>query len=139
VKFCVVLLLIPNIIYAIKAGNQKNLCKNKFMIILEQIGRYVCMFLMVFNVGLAEFGFGSIGAFLIYGIGNVILMVSYWITWMLFFQKKSFARQIVLSAVPVCIFLLSGITMRQYLLVIFAAIFGVGHIYNVSTRKPTCL
>ena len=87
------------------------------------------MFLMVFNVGLAEFGFGSIGAFLIYGIGNVILMVSYWITWMLFFQKKSFARQIVLSAVPVCIFLLSGITMRHYLLVIFAAIFGVGHIY----------
>ena len=75
----VILLLIPNIAYAVKVKDQKNLCTNKFMNILEQIGRYACMFLMVFNIGIDEFGFGSVGAFLIYGIGNVLLMLTYWI------------------------------------------------------------
>ena len=36
----VILLLIPNIIYAVRVKNQKNKCTNKFMNILEQIGRY---------------------------------------------------------------------------------------------------
>ena len=59
----VVLLLIPNIIYAIKVKNQKNKCSNKFLNVMEQIGRYGCMFLMVFNIGIAEFGFRSVGIF----------------------------------------------------------------------------
>ena len=62
----VVLLLVPNIIYAIKVRNQQNKCTNKIMNVLEQVGRYGCMFLMVFNIGIAEFGFNSVGAFLIY-------------------------------------------------------------------------
>ncbi len=49
----VVLLLIPNIIYAIKFKNQQNKCTNKAMNIIEQIGRYGCMFLMVFNIGIS--------------------------------------------------------------------------------------
>ena len=59
----VVLLLIPNIIHAIKVKNQKNKCSNKFLNVMEQIGRYGCMFLMVFNIGIAEFGFRSVGIF----------------------------------------------------------------------------
>ena len=55
----VALLLIPNIIYAVKQKNRENKCTNKCMNILEQIGRYGSMFLMVFNIGLAEFGFSS--------------------------------------------------------------------------------
>ena len=59
----VILLLIPNIIYAVRVKNQKNKCTNKFMNILEQIGRYGCMFLMIFNIGIVESGFPSINAF----------------------------------------------------------------------------
>lgn len=125
----VILLLIPNIVYAIKVKNQKNLCTNKFMNILEQIGRYSCMFLMVFNIGIDEFGFGSVGAFLIYIIGNVLLMLSYWIIWMLYFHKQSFGKQITLAILPICLFLLSGITMRHYLLILFGLVFSVGHVY----------
>ena len=73
----VILLLIPNIVYAIKVKDQKNLCTNKFMNILEQIGRYACMFLMVFNIGIAEFGFCSVGAFFIYLVGNVFFIILY--------------------------------------------------------------
>ena len=118
----------PNIIYAIKVKNQKNLCTNKFMNILEQIGRYACMFLMVFNIGIAEFGFGSVVAFLIYGIGNVLLMLSYWIVWTMYFHKPSFGKQITLAILPTCLFLLNGVTMRHYLLILFGFVFGVGHV-----------
>lgn len=125
----VILLLIPNIVYAIKVKGQKNLCTNKFINILEQIGRYACMFLMVFNIGIAEFGFGSVAAFLIYGIGNVLLLLSYWVIWILYFHKQSFGKQIALAILPICLFLLSGITMRHYLLILFGLVFGVGHVY----------
>ena len=125
----VILLLIPNIVYAIKVKDQKNLCTNKFMNILEQIGRYACMFLMVFNIGIAEFGFGSMEAFLIYVIGNVLLLLSYWVIWILYFHKQSFGRQITLAILPTCLFLLSAITMQHCLLILFVLVFGVGHVY----------
>lgn len=60
----VVLLLIPNIVYAILHKNLQNKCENKVMNVMEQIGRYGCMFLMVFNVGITEFGFDFVRAFL---------------------------------------------------------------------------
>ena len=80
----VVLLLIPNIIYAVKYRDVENLCKNKVMNVLEQIGRYGSMFLMVFNIGIAEFGFVSTNAFLIYFLGSIVLMLAYWIIWIIF-------------------------------------------------------
>ena len=39
---------------AVKEKNQENKCTNKLMNLVEQIGRYGSMFLMVFNIGLAE-------------------------------------------------------------------------------------
>ena len=131
----VVLLLIPNIIYAIKAKNKQNKCTNKFMNVIEQIGRYGCMFLMVFNIGIAEFGFGSVYAFLIYLFGNVLLMILYWIIWILYFKKHTYFKQMSLAVIPTCLFLLSGITMQHYLLILFGVIFGMGHIYVTSKNR----
>lgn len=131
----VVLLLIPNIIYAIKNKDQENRCANKVMNVLEQIGRYGCMFLMAFNIGIVEFGFGSVEAFLVYLFGNIILMATYWIIWGLYFKKKAYWKQIALAVIPTFLFLLNGITMRHYLLVIFAVIFGVGHIYVTNKNR----
>ena len=99
------------------------------MNILEQIGRYDCMFLMVLNIGIAEFGFGSMEAILIYVIGNVLLLLSYWVIWILYFHKQSFGRQITLAILPTCLFLLSAITMQHCLLILFGLVFGVGHVY----------
>lgn len=125
----VVLMLIPNCIYAIKNKDQKNLCQNKIMNIIEQIGRYGCMVLMIFDVGLGEFGFPSVENFLIYMFGNVILIISYWIVWIMYFRSVSRWKQITLAILPTAIFLLSGITMQNYLLAVFGIIFGIGHIY----------
>ena len=131
----IILLLIPNIIYAVKMKSQSNKCSNKFMNTLEQIGRYGCMFLMVFNIGIAELGFRSISAFMIYLFGSVLLMISYWTIWILYFIEQTYWKQIALVIIPTCLFLLSGIAMLHYLLIIFGVIFGIGHIYITIKNK----
>lgn len=132
----VILLLIPNIIYAVKYPNQRNKCTSKIMNILEQIGRYGCMFLMIFNIGIAEFGFSSIGMFLVYSIGSIVLMIAYWIIWILFFINPSSKRQMALAAIPTILFLLTGITMKHYLLILTGLFFGIGHFYvTYQNRK----
>lgn len=131
----VALILIPNIIYAIAVKGQKNKCKNMFMNILEQVGRYACMLLMIFNVGIAEFGFSNVVLFLAYLFGNAVLLVAYWVVWMLYFKKPSFGKQIALAVIPTAIFLLCGVTMGHWLLVIFAVVFGVAHVYVTCKNK----
>ena len=125
----VILLMIPNIVYAVKYRNQSNKCTNKLMNILEQIGRYGCMFLMIFNIGISEFGFSSVEMFLVYFTGNIVLMIAYWISWILFFIKPDVKKQMALAIIPTLLFLLNGVTMRHYLLVITGVIFGIGHLY----------
>lgn len=131
------LLLIPNIVYAIQFRGTKNQCKIRSLNLLEQIGRYCSMFLMVFNIGIAEFGFSSLSAFLFYLFGNCVLLLFYWITWLIFMNRQEFWSRMTLAVLPVLIFLLSGITLGHVLLIISALIFGVGHIgvtyYTSST------
>ncbi len=127
---CIVIaILIPNIIYAIKFRGIENKCMNKGMNVMEQIGRYACMLLMILHVGKTEFTFGSIGAFLSYLIGDAVLILMYWIVWILYFIKQSKWKSLTLAVVPTVIFLLSGITLQHGWLVIATVLFGVGHIY----------
>ena len=135
----VILFLIPNIIYAIqmKKKNRKivNQCPVKWLNILEGIGRYGCMILMVFSIGMREFGFESVTAFLIYLLGNSVLTVAYWTVWMLYFVKPTEVKQVVRGALATALFLLSGITLKYVLLVIFAVLFGVTHFYVVKKNQ----
>lgn len=127
---CIVIaIMIPNIVYAIKFRGAENKCTNKTMNVLEQIGRYGCMFLLICNIGKGGFGFGSITAFLVYMIGNVVLLIAYWVVWMLYFIKQNRWKSVTLAVIPTAIFLLSGITLQHIFLIIAAAIFGIGHIY----------
>lgn len=125
----ILLMLLPNIIYVAKSHNIENKCKNKVMNILEQIGRYSSMLLMVFNIGIAEFGFSSVKAFVIYYIGNIILLIAYLLSWILYFKKRTFGISMALAIIPTAIFLLSGITLGHVLLMVSAVIFGIGHVY----------
>lgn len=125
----VILMLLPNIIYAVKFRNVVNKCNSKAMNIIEQIGRYLSMILMIFNIGIVEFGFASVGAFIICFIGNTSFLIIYWIIWGLYFKKKNMWKSMALAIIPTAIFLLCGITLRHYLLVTSAVVFGIGHIY----------
>ena len=131
----VVLMLIPNIIYAVKFRGQNKIVSNKFMKIVEQVGRYGCMILMIFSIGMPKFGFPSVGNFLVYLLGNMILLLAYWIAWILFFIKPCKGKSMVLAIIPTCIFLLSGWMLEHWLLVIMAVLFGVAHVYVTSQQE----
>ncbi len=127
---CIVIaILIPNIVYAIKFKGAENKCTNKVMNVLEQIGRYGCMLLLVLDIGQDGFGFSSVAAFLAYICGNAVLVLAYWIVWVLYFVKQSRWKSMALAIIPAVIFWLSGITLQYILLVIATLIFAVGHIY----------
>lgn len=125
----IVLLLIPNIIYAIRHQQPNREYTSNGINLLEQIGRYACMFFMIFPIGIAEFGFPSISSFLIYGIGNTVLIIAYWIIWIFYFRQKTLRNSMALAILPTGIFLLSGITLMHILLIVSAVVFGISHIY----------
>ena len=125
----VILMLIPNIVYAVKNKNAKNLCTNRFMNIVEQIGRYSCIVLMWFPLIVWKFGFASVLEMMLYMGCNGILLVAYWISFAVYMNRKTVRLALALAILPACIFLLSGILLRHWLLVGAAGLFAIGHIY----------
>ena len=125
----VVLMLVPSIIYTIKAKKFKNLCSNKAMKIVEWVGRILCIVLMIYPLGKKEFGFPSAESFIIYIFGNIILVTVYLIVWISYFKKENKLKSIVLTIVPVMVFIVCGLTLEHWLLVFSAVLFGIGHIY----------
>lgn len=125
----VVLLMIPNLIYLLKGKKRKRNCTNKWMNLLEQIGRYTSIVCMVISIGATKLGFPSVTAFFLYGIGNLLFVVAYWITWLLYFHKPTKRKGSMLAILPTGIFVLSGVTMRHYLLIVSGILFGIGHLY----------
>lgn len=124
-----ILLLIPNILYAVKCKDVTNKCTDKWALIMEQIGRYGSMFFMVFTIGSLTQGWASVTEFFIYLLGSAILLLAYWIVWMLFFVGQKVWKSMMLAIIPTLLFLIGGITMRNIPAVVLAVVFGIGHIY----------
>ncbi len=136
----VTIMLIPNIIYAMHFRNAENKCTNKVINFIEQIGRFASLFLMFFPLGIWKFGFPNVFAMLIYAIGDGTLLLAYLIIWVLYFKKQSLSKAMALAIIPTCIFLISGLTLHHWFLVIAAITFGVGHTYvtyqnNISLEE----
>ena len=124
-----VLLLIPNIVYAVRHRDEKNLCANRFMNALEQLGRYACIVLMWLPLLIWKFGFGSAAEMILYLAGNGVLLAAYWLVFARYCKAKTARRARTLAVLPACIFLLSGVLLRHWLLAGAAVLFAVGHIY----------
>lgn len=125
----VLIMLIPNIIFAIKNKNEiKNSSDNKILNIIEQIGRYGCIIFMIFNIPYTWFGFWSGNAFSIYLIVNIILLVVYCIIWIICFKQNTIFKALALSIIPSIIFLFSAVMSRAILLLLFAIVFAPIHI-----------
>ena len=75
----VILMMIPNIIYAIRNKDEKNKCTNWFMNVIEQVGRYACIILMWMSLLVWKFGFSSVFEMILYLTGNGCLLAAYWI------------------------------------------------------------
>lgn len=125
----IIIILIPNIIYAVRNKDEKNLCTNKTMNILEQIGRYACIVLMWLPLLVQKFGFAGKFEFLLYIFGNGIFLLAYLFVFSLYLKEKNARRALLLAVLPACIFLLSGLLLRHWLLVGFSVLFAVAHVY----------
>ena len=131
-----ILMLVPNIVYAVKFLGGENRCTNRVMNLLEQIGRYASMALMILPLGVWEFGFSNVAVMLVYLFGNAGLLAAYWIVWAFYFRKATRGRALALAVLPTCIFLLSGLTLRHWALVLAGAVFGAAHIYVTRENNP---
>lgn len=133
----VILLLIPNIVYALKNRGEKNLCADRAMNLLEQIGRYGCIVLIWLPLLVWKFGFQSAPEMLLYFVGNGLLLLLYWLVFARYLKERTAKRALVLAILPAFVFLLSGLLLRHWLLVGCAVLFAVGHIYvtAVNARK----
>ena len=124
-----VVILIPNIIFATKCKDGFDIkWKNKYVEVMEQVGRFGCFGFMVINIPGTWFGWWSDEAFALYLIVDGILVTIYCATWIIYFKKSSVFRALALSIIPSILFLFSGIMSRSVLLIIATVLFAPSHI-----------
>ncbi len=134
----VVIIMIPNIILARTNPEAfSNPWHNRFIEAIEQAGRFGCMGFMVFNIPGICFALPLGERTGIYLAVNGILLVVYLLGWVIFSNKDTVAKALLLSAVPTLIFLFSGICILSLPLIICAVIFGIGHI-TLSVKNCIC-
>ena len=122
-----VLIMIPNIIYALKIKEEKRY-SNKVLETIEQIGRYGCLFLMIYNIPYTYTNFYFNSGLTLYLIINGILLFSYIIIWILLFNKNTLFKACSLSILPSLIFIISAILLGYIPLLILSIIFSISHI-----------
>lgn len=122
-------IMIPNIIYAVKHKNSGNSYRNKIVEVSEQIGRYGCFVLMIFNIPYTYFGFWFEHALIVYLSANGGLCLAYLIFWIICRNRNDKLKALSLSIIPSCIFLFCGIVLASIPLILFSVLFAVCHIF----------
>jgi hypothetical protein len=122
------IVMIPNVLFAIKVKNFESKYHNKAVEIIEQIGRFGSMGLMIFNIPLLEFSYWFNAGKIVYMALTGVLAVLYCFVWFLYFSKSTMEKAMTLAIIPTIIFLSSGIIQGKVLLIITAILFGIGHI-----------
>lgn len=126
----IVVIMIPNIIFAVKHSDAiDNKYNNKPIECVEQIGRFGCFGFMIFNIPGTCFGWWSDEAFAIYLIVDTLSIAIYCIIWVACWKKNNVFRALALSIIPSAIFLFSGIMCRSILLIISSLLFAPTHIF----------
>lgn len=125
----VVVLLIPNIIYA--ATNKDGFAgefHNKFVETGEQIGRFGCFILMFIQPSFVTLGYIYDGAQALYLILGIVLLALYCGGWIVFRKGNSIAKALTLSILPSVLFLESGILTLNIPLIVLSVVFAICHI-----------
>ena len=125
----VVVLLIPNIIYA--ATNKDGFAgefHNKLVETGEQIGRFGCFILMFIQPSFVTLGYIYDGAQTLYLILGIVLLALYCGGWIVFRKGNSIAKALTLSILPSVLFLESGILTLNVPLIVLSVVFAICHI-----------
>ncbi|MCC3866642.1 hypothetical protein [Terrisporobacter mayombei] len=123
-----IIIMIPNVIFAMKEKNFESKYNNKVVELIEQIGRFGSMGLMIFNIPLLDYGYWFTKGKVLYVSSIAVLSILYCFVWFLYFQKASIEKAILLAIIPTILFLLSGIIQGKVLLILSAILFGITHI-----------
>ena len=123
-------IMLPNIVYFVKHKNDAaNAYNNKTVTVLEQIGRYACFVLMIFNIPYTYFNFWFANSLAVYLSVNGALCLTYLIFWIVCWNRNGKLKALTLSIIPSIIFLFDGIVLANIPLIVCAVIFAVSHIY----------
>ena len=103
------LILVPNLLYAIRRREGGISSGSRAVNALEQIGRFGCMVFMVVPLGVrgGEFGFYSPEELVIWGVGTLLLLAAYYVCWTFFARRPG--RRLALArclALPARLYLL---------------------------------
>ena len=135
----VVLIMIPNIVYARKNKDSfSNVGVHKVWIILENIGRYASMFFMIFNIPFTWNGFYFSNGLLTYVIVNSILVFFYILLFIILWNKNNIIKSLLLSILPSLIFIFSGVVILSIPLIVFSIVFAISHVY-ISVKNTLLL
>ncbi|MGN0824256.1 MAG: hypothetical protein ACI4MB_04225 [Candidatus Coproplasma sp.] len=125
----IALIMIPNVVFAVlNKDGFKNKYNNKLCETFEQVGRYACFALMIFNIPYTYFNYYFPFAEIVYLTVNGALVLSYLLVWVIMWKKDNLLRAILLSSIPSAIFVLSGVIIASIPLIVFSIIFAVTHI-----------
>ena len=132
------LILVPNLLYAIRRRDGGISSGNRAINALEQIGRFGCMIFMVVPLGVrgGEFGFYSSEELVIWGFGTLLLLAAYYVCWAFFARRPGRRLALALALIPCGIFLLSAVLLRHWVLAVFSGIFTGAHLYIVRHGGP---
>lgn len=125
----IAVIMIPNIIFAVKFKDGfENRWNNKFVEVIEQIGRFGCFAFMMINIPGTWFGWRSDEAFAVYLTVDAAAVLMYCGIWAVCFQRNSLFRALALSIIPSALFLFNGIMSRSVPLILSAVLFAPTHI-----------
>lgn len=125
----IIVIMILNVIYMNKHKNPEDKNIAKYIVIIENIGRYGSMIFLVFNIPYTWLNFFLPYGLYFYIIVNSILVILYAFLFLLFWNKSGLIKSIFLSIIPSIIFLFSGIMILSIPLIIMSLLFAFGHIY----------
>ncbi|WP_346889895.1 hypothetical protein [Clostridium sp. UBA1056] len=122
------IIIIPNVIFAMKEKNFESKYNNKVVELIEQIGKFGSIALMIFNIPLLDYGYWFTNGKVLYMFLICVLSILYCFVWSLYFKKSSIEKAMLLAIITTIIFLSSGIIQEKILLMITSVFFGIGHI-----------
>ncbi len=123
------IIMIPNIIYAVKHKNDGAEYRNRAVETAEQIGRYGCFIFMIFNVPYTYFNFWIDHALTVYLSVNGALCLVYLLFWIVCRKQNGLLKALSLSILPTVIFLFDGILLLNVPLITLSLLFGIFHIF----------
>ena len=133
------LLLLPNLVYALKFQDANFRSGSRWLNLLEQAGRYGSMALSVIPLGApgGKFGFASVGEMLAWMGLMAAILAAYYLCWLLYARRRTPALAMALAVLPCVLFLVHALLLRHWLLGLFTAVFAAAHLTIVrqNTRS----